>query len=237
MSCDLVCIYLTCWNWFNHHLDSSPSPWSPFLLKNALLSSCSSKRAIHCQIIAKTGVGMGTVNRISKEVDLEKENNPGGCPSKLSAQDKQSMICQITSGKLDNAVQATQFISNIISNPVTLQMHWKRVDYTLQQRRKYQCLRRLIVRGDFSSVCIMRTGLQRTGRGCSGQMRQRIGSDGKVYVWKQHGESISDHTTTPTVKVFTLPHTFRSDFYLAGTPAIFQIRVWSSLIGLWGQSY
>ena len=25
-------------------------------------------------------------------------------------------------------------------------------------------------------------------------------SDGKVYVWKQQGESISDQTTTPTVK-------------------------------------
>ena len=28
----------------------------------------------------------------------------------------------------------------------------------------------------------------------------RIGSDGKVYVWKQRGESISDWTTTPTIK-------------------------------------
>ena len=27
-----------------------------------------------------------------------------------------------------------------------------------------------------------------------------IGSDGKVYVWKQWGEPLSDHTTTPTVK-------------------------------------
>ena len=28
----------------------------------------------------------------------------------------------------------------------------------------------------------------------------RIGSDGKVYIWKERGESISDRTTTPTVK-------------------------------------
>jgi hypothetical protein len=28
----------------------------------------------------------------------------------------------------------------------------------------------------------------------------RIGSDGKVYVWKQRGEPLSDWTTTPTVK-------------------------------------
>ena len=28
----------------------------------------------------------------------------------------------------------------------------------------------------------------------------RIGSDGKVYVWMQQGEPVSDQTTTPTVK-------------------------------------
>ena len=28
----------------------------------------------------------------------------------------------------------------------------------------------------------------------------RIGSDGKVYVWKQQGKPVSDRTITPTVK-------------------------------------
>ena len=28
----------------------------------------------------------------------------------------------------------------------------------------------------------------------------RIGSDGKVYCWKRHGETVSDRTSTPTVK-------------------------------------
>ena len=28
----------------------------------------------------------------------------------------------------------------------------------------------------------------------------RIGSDGKVYLWKTRGEPLSDRTTTPTVK-------------------------------------
>ena len=27
-----------------------------------------------------------------------------------------------------------------------------------------------------------------------------IGSDGKLYIWKQRGEPLSDRTTTPTVK-------------------------------------
>ena len=50
-------------------------------------------------------------------MDWDKENNIRGCPSKLSACDKQSFICQITTGKLDNAVEATHFI-NIIPTPV-----------------------------------------------------------------------------------------------------------------------
>ena len=37
----------------------------------------------HHAIQARTGLGKGTVYRISKEVDVDKENNPGGCPSKL----------------------------------------------------------------------------------------------------------------------------------------------------------
>jgi len=54
-------------------------------------------------------------------MDGDKENSKGGCPFKLSPNDKQSIIHQITIGKLDNAVQATHFINNTLSNPVTPQ--------------------------------------------------------------------------------------------------------------------
>jgi len=36
-----------------------------------------------CQIQLKTGLGKSTIGRINKEVDLNKENNRGGRPSKL----------------------------------------------------------------------------------------------------------------------------------------------------------
>ena len=52
---------------------------------------------------------------------MDKENCKGGCPFKLPYQDKQSVLCQITTGQVDNAVQATNFINNIIPNPVTPQ--------------------------------------------------------------------------------------------------------------------
>ena len=74
-----------------------------------------------CQIQAKTGLEKGTVGRISKEVEGDKENHARGHPSKLSACDKKTIICQITTGKLDNAVQATKFINSIIPDPVSAQ--------------------------------------------------------------------------------------------------------------------
>jgi len=73
------------------------------------------------QIHTRTGLGKGTIGRISKEVEGNKENHPGGHPSKLSPHDKQSIIHQISSGELDNAVQATQFINSTISTPITPQ--------------------------------------------------------------------------------------------------------------------
>src|SRR5271156_1489162 len=68
----------------------------------------------------RTCLGKSTVGRIKKHVDTDKENNPGGCPSKLSAHDKTSITHQIQSGKLDNAVQATHFINlTIPPRPLT----------------------------------------------------------------------------------------------------------------------
>ena len=75
----------------------------------------------HCQIQAKTGLGKGTVGRIAKEMENNKENNPGGCSSKLSTHDKAAIIREIHSGRVDNAVQATQFINSTISQSVTPQ--------------------------------------------------------------------------------------------------------------------
>lgn len=61
---------------------------------------------------------MDTISRIGREVNTNKENNSGGCPAKLSAHDKQFIFYQITSGKLDNAVQATNFINSTLPHPV-----------------------------------------------------------------------------------------------------------------------
>ncbi|KAF8802286.1 hypothetical protein BYT27DRAFT_7112894 [Phlegmacium glaucopus] len=78
-----------------------------------------------CQIESKTGLGKSTVGRIKREVDSDKENNKGGRPSKLSPHDKQAIFHQITTGKLDNAVQATHYINDIVPSPVSPQTVWR----------------------------------------------------------------------------------------------------------------
>ena len=54
-------------------------------------------------------------------MENNKENNTAGCPSKLSIRDKTAIIWKIRSGRVDNAVQATQFINSTISQSVTPQ--------------------------------------------------------------------------------------------------------------------
>ncbi|KAG6805453.1 hypothetical protein H0H92_015315, partial [Tricholoma furcatifolium] len=56
-----------------------------------------------CQIEAKTGLGKSTIGRIAREVEVDKENHPGGRPAKLTQHDKQAIFRQITTGKLDTA--------------------------------------------------------------------------------------------------------------------------------------
>src|SRR6267154_6071941 len=73
------------------------------------------------QIESKTGLEKSTIGRIKKEMDGDKENSKGEHSSKLSPDDKRSIIRQITTGRLDNAVEATHFINNILSNSVTPQ--------------------------------------------------------------------------------------------------------------------
>ena len=98
-----------------------------------------------CQIESKTGLGKSIVGRINKEMDGDKENSKGGRPSKLSSGDKQSIIHQITSGKLDNAVDTTHFINNILPDPVTPQTvrdALKQDDFCAVVKRKHPLLKK-----------------------------------------------------------------------------------------------
>jgi transposase len=185
---------------FHHHMKSTSSS------QHAIVVSLLSKGYSVCQIQSKSGIEKSTMERIKKEVDSDKENSKGGHPSKLSHCDKQSIIHQITTGKLDNAIQTIQFINNIFPSPVTPQtvrnalksndFHFviKQKCPLLKKAHREDCLKfsqyhenwtvkewKMVLWSDKTKI-------------------NRIGSDGRVYTWKKKGESLSDRTTTPTVK-------------------------------------
>jgi hypothetical protein len=160
----------------------------------------------HHSIASKTGLSRATINRVAKEVDSDKENRKGGHPAMLSDASKHSIMCQITSGHLDNAAEATQFIDPLLPQPVTTQtirnslkkdgfravVKWKCPLLTAKHQK--DCLKFALAHSnwtveDWKSIL------------WSDETKiNRIGSDGRVYVWKKKGEPLSDRTTTPTVK-------------------------------------
>ena len=76
---------------FHPHLMKPPSSTK----HSTVISLLQQGYSLH-QIESKTGLGKSTIGRINKEVDGDKENSKGGCPSKLCSGDKRSIACQIT---------------------------------------------------------------------------------------------------------------------------------------------
>ena len=126
--------------------------------------------------------------------------------SKLSARNKMTIIRQITTEKLDNAVQATKFINSIIPDPVsaqTVRRTLKEVGLHSATKKKVPMLkashhqRRLKFARDHENWTV--EDWKRVLWSDETKINW-IGLDGKVYVWKKRGEPPSDRTTTPTVK-------------------------------------
>ena len=185
----------------DHHLMQPISPSQHSCVVTLLLGGYSL-----CQIQSQTGLGKSTVGRIGQELDSMKENVKYGRPSKLSPRDKAALTRQITSGQLDNAVQATHFINQTLSTPVSAQTvcnALKSQDFRAVVKAKKPLLKK--------SHCIQRLKFAREHVNWTVEdwkrilwsdetKINRIGSDGKTYTWKKKGEGLSDHTTTPTVK-------------------------------------
>ena len=98
---------------------------------------------------------------ISEEVLGDKQNYPRGCPSKLSCYDKYPIIQQISSWRLDNAVQVTQFIDATISSPVApqpIRNVLKESGFYSATKKKFCMQRRPTGRGGQSLHIIMNTG-------------------------------------------------------------------------------
>jgi transposase len=175
---------------FHHHIMKSISSSQHATIISLLQAGYS----LH-QIQSKTNVEKSTIGRIKEQLDGNKENHKGGRPSKLSPGDKCSIIRQITSGRLDNAVEATQFINAILPNPVTPQTvrnalkednFWSVVKQKRPLLKKAHRLQRL----KFARYHANWTVEDWKRVLWSDETKiNRIGSDGRVYTWKKKGRT------------------------------------------------
>jgi len=157
-------------------------------------------------VAKKTGVGRSTVGRISKQLLPNKENINIARPSKLSPHDKRRIVHKITSGELENARQATDFINSVNDNHVSV--------HTVRRALKESGLRAVVKR----KVPLLKQAHRQARLAFaykhlnwqpddwkmvlwSDETKiQLIGSDGHKWTWKTPGEQLTDWLTTPTVK-------------------------------------
>ena len=89
--------------------------------KNPIIISLLKEGYSLCQIQSKTGLWNSTIGIINKEASGDKGKSKKEFLSKLSLGGKSPIIHQTANWRLDNTVEATHFIKNTFSDPVTPQ--------------------------------------------------------------------------------------------------------------------
>lgn len=159
-----------------------------------------------CKIASKTGLGKSTVARVIKEHLPEKENTRLGCPSKLSSTDRRRIVSSITSGKAENAVQATHLINSALSHPISSQtvcnvLKAASMKAVVKKKKPLLSIKHRRRRLAFALKHQNWTVEDWTRVIWSDETKiNRIGSDGRKYVWKKAGEPLQDKEVQGTVK-------------------------------------
>jgi transposase len=173
--------------------------------KENILALASNGHSTH-HIASNLGVSQPTVTRVLQDLVPNHPLHHGGHPSKLSPTDQCSIISQITTGRVTNAVQATNHINSIINNPISsytvcqvLKKHsfkaiTKKKKPALEPRHMKKCLAfafkyqewtvddwKRVIWSDETKI-------------------NRLGSDGKEYIWKKKGEGLIPREVQGTVK-------------------------------------
>ena len=110
---------------------------------------------------------------------------------------------QITTGRLDNAVQATKFINNIIPNPVspqTVRNVLKENNFRFVVKKKCPLLKKQHWINHLKFAKYHENWIVKDWKRVLWSDETKInrnGSDERVYTWKQKGEQLSNRTPHP----------------------------------------
>jgi len=172
---------------------------------NHILSLIDSGHSAH-QISLSTGLHISTISRLHTRYCPYAKKPVGGRPAKLSEADTHYAQHLITSRKAENAVQITQTLQDITNQSISSQTtrnHLKKAGLKAVVKAKKPLLtkRHRKERLDFALAHQDWTVEDWKTVVWSDETKiNRLGSDGRIWVWKKPGEGLSDRLVKETVK-------------------------------------
>lgn len=179
-------------------------PLSPSL-RSHILHLLESGQSAH-QVSSSTGVHTSTISRLRRKHHPYLPKSSGGRPTKLSPSNIRHAQHLISAGKVENAVQATRALQDIINQPLSAQTtrrYLKKAGMKAVVKKKRPLLsqRHRKERLDFAISHQDWTIEDWKKVVWSDETKiNRLGSDGRKWVWKKAGEGLSDRTVEGTVK-------------------------------------
>lgn len=176
-----------------------------FAQKENILSLASNGYSTR-SIASKTGIGKSTIAQYLQNILPNRSIPSAGRPSKLSSTDQRVILSQITTGRSANAVQAMKHINTVISHPVctqTVRNVLKKNSYKAVTKKKKPLLSAVHrkKRLDFAFKYREWTVEDWARVVWSDETKiNRIGSDGKQWMWKKAGEGLIEREVQSTVK-------------------------------------
>ena len=158
------------------------------------------------KINKKTGVSLSTISRIRSKHCPDLPRQKGGHPSKLSHSNILYATKLFHMGKAENAVEATKTLSNITPKPFspqTLRHGLKKLGWKAVVKQKRQQLKDPHKKARLAFAERYREWTVEDWKRVwfSDETKiNRLGSDGRKYVWKESGEGLSDRLVEGTVK-------------------------------------
>jgi transposase len=158
------------------------------------------------KIAATLGVGRTAVNEIRRQVVPQARKSAGGRPAKLSAHDKRRLVRLVTSGKADNAAQLQQELrstSDVQVSVQTIRNALRKEGLTSAVKKKKPLLkpRHIKQRYDFAVKHQHWTEDDWFRVVFSDETKiNRLGSGGRVWVWKRPDSGIAQQHAVGTSK-------------------------------------
>ena len=173
--------------------------------KQNILSLASHGHSTH-SISSRLGVSQSTVSSVLRNLLPDRNFSAGCCPSKLSPSSTHFIISQIRTGKAKTAVDATKKVNSRNTTPVsstTVRRILKKHSFKAVTRKKKPLLGRKHreSRRKFAEKYKEWTVEDWKRVQWSDETKiNRLGSDGRQWVWKEKGEGLIDREVEGTVK-------------------------------------